>query len=163
MDTKYCPFCKQIKLTTDFGGNRTKKDRLSSYCKKCKLTKKREDYLAHIEARRIYNRDYQRVHPSIQTKFQKLKKRATKGGIEIVITASELDNWLQKQSSYCHYCDKELGTGRKLNGCTIDRKDNGRGYSLDNMVLACNQCNITKGSWFSCKQMLEIAQKYLKK
>ena len=49
----------------------------------------------------------------------------------------------------------------KIRRLTVDRKDNDKGYSLDNMVLACHRCNSIKGDWFSYDEMKEIAEKYM--
>ena len=43
------------------------------------------------------------------------------------------------------------------------RKYNRLPYTLDNITFACRRCNNIKGSWFTEKQMLEIANRYFKK
>ena len=39
---------------------------------------------------------------------------------------------------------------------SIDRKKNGIGYSLDNIVLACSRCNSIKSDYFTEEEMLKI-------
>ena len=44
---------------------------------------------------------------------------------------------------------------------SIDRKDNSLGYEKGNLALACMICNKIKSDFFSEKEMLEIAKKYV--
>ena len=44
---------------------------------------------------------------------------------------------------------------------TIDRKNNGGGYTPDNVVSACFLCNKIKGSFFTWEEMLEIGRLFV--
>jgi len=44
---------------------------------------------------------------------------------------------------------------------SIDRKDNNKGYTSDNVTSACFLCNKIKGSFFSYEEMKEIGAKYV--
>ena len=46
---------------------------------------------------------------------------------------------------------------------TIDRKDNDRGYTIDNIVLSCNRCNMIKGNFFNEQDMLKIGKIVMRK
>ena len=44
---------------------------------------------------------------------------------------------------------------------TIDRKDSNKGYSADNCVSCCFLCNKLKSNFFTEKEFIEIAEKYV--
>lgn len=52
----------------------------------------------------------------------------------------------------CHYCGGDL----PRTGSGLDRKDNQKGYSLENCVPCCRPCNVAKNSTFSYAEMLLI-------
>jgi len=96
-------------------------------------------------------------------KFTKLKLRARAGNIPLSMLSAEFIDWFERQDLKCYYCSRVISVAvgqKKLDGYSIDRKDNNKGYSLENIALCCNRCNMAKGSWFTEEQMLEIAQKY---
>ena len=98
-------------------------------------------------------------------RLTKLRLRAKYGNIPIDIELREFTKWYECQELKCHYCYIQTSTApgqKKLDGLSIDRKDNGKGYTLDNIVFCCNRCNMAKGSWFTEKEMLEIAEKYFR-
>ncbi len=115
---------------------------------------------AHQEEMRLYRQTY---NDSIKGKLTKMRLRAAAARIPFEIGLDEFIRWYQSQEPKCHYCGRDLYMGRgqkKLNGYSFDRKDNGKGYNLENIILCCNRCNMAKGSWFTEEQMLEIAKKY---
>lgn len=99
-------------------------------------------------------------------RFTKLKLRARAGNIPLVIKMNEFVEWWdESRGSSCYYCGRDISTAsgqKKLDGLSIDRKDNRQGYALDNIVISCNRCNLAKGSWFTEEEMLEIADRYFK-
>jgi hypothetical protein len=76
-------------------------------------------------------------------------------------TFTEFKLWLHNQEAWCFYCHCELTRGNGLTARTVDRLNPNEGYETYNMVLACRQCNIIKGNWFTPEQMLDIAERYL--
>lgn len=112
-------------------------------------------------------RDYRRTPGGYYASF-KYRKYA------LEFTRQEFINWDLKQPRECFYCGiseeamlniplfyKKRGIG-DFYRLTIDRKDNTKFYSLDNIVLACPRCNETKGELFSAKEFKEIALNYIK-
>ncbi len=83
------------------------------------------------------------------------------------LSYDEFAEWHLKQldEPFCHYCDTilDFDDKRGLTGFTVDRKNPAKGYTLDNIVPSCRKCNMIKGNWFTEKQMLEIAHRYLKR
>jgi len=50
----------------------------------------------------------------------------------------------------CHYCGGSLSR----TGSGLDRKDNNRGYHVDNVVPCCWGCNAFKGRRYTFEEML---------
>ena len=132
-------------------------------------------YRANSKGWRESNERWKQSHPeqmkaymvkynySVKGKYTKLNLRAKAAGISVDIKQGEFIEWYGQQKLLCHYCNAALNTGqgqKKMDGYSIDRMDNSKGYELDNITLCCNRCNMAKGSWFTEKQMLEIAHKY---
>ena len=119
------------------------------------------------EKKRLKNFRHNR---SISGIYSKLKFSAKKRNITITFSKDEFINWYNQQEQRCYYCRrtiKETKTDIGLNSSSyrlsIDRKNNNKGYKLDNIVLACNRCNIIKGKFFTAPEMLIIAKEILNK
>jgi len=81
---------------------------------------------------------------------------------------NELRNQLYKRDgTKCHYCgiaEKDFAPiwgefyGGKKRGSTleVDRRDNGRGYEIDNCVLACAVCNNAKSDKFTYDEFRRV-------
>lgn len=86
---KWCNRCKQTKLFAEFGRNRTNRDGLQNYCKKCNCTIAHEAYVknpqAHLEASK---RSRMANLEEYQAKNRERKKRAR---------ASLSDSYVRKQ------------------------------------------------------------------
>jgi hypothetical protein len=60
----------------------------------------------------------------------------------------------------CHYCNgpifwiKHTGTGNHR--YNLDRMDSSKGYSKDNVVVCCKECNIVKGAYFSYEEFKAV-------
>jgi 5-methylcytosine-specific restriction endonuclease McrA len=93
---------------------------------------------------------------------------------KLEFSRKEFIEWDSKQKRICFYCGipenimlqisvfhKKRGTG-EFHRLTIDRKDNLKNYSLDNIVLACPPCNATKSDLFASSEFRSIAKKYIR-
>jgi len=116
------------------------------------------------------NRGYPIVkhNANLYHKYLNLKKRAL-GKKLLYPEFGEFSKWYIEQEKVCFYCGIPLEVWEALfNGhqnkysLSIDRKDNNRGYELDNLVLACSKCNVSKNDLFTCNEWVEIAQKYVR-
>jgi len=73
----------------------------------------------------------------------------------------------QRDGENCHYCGIKEGDfirlwgkfykdrGRRLE---IDRKDNNKGYTEENCILACAICNNAKSNKFTCKEFKKVGK-----
>ena len=58
----------------------------------------------------------------------------------------------------CEYCEitEELWLSKYKRTLEIDRKNNDKGYGLDNITWACHRCNVIKNNLLSYQEMKEI-------
>lgn len=66
------------------------------------------------------------------------------------------------KTTNCHYCSAPVTwiqhSSNKADSKAfhLDRKDNHRGYSVENCVVCCYRCNVVKSSQFSYEEMLKL-------
>ena len=165
---KICKKCNKNKADNSFGKDIYAKSGLSTYCKQCeakrsKERRKRPGELEHI-------RKYDAIRRlGANGKYDKIKARAKRAKINYC-TRVEFVMWFNIQKHICHYCGVEEEIApvivlRKdgIRQLEIDRKDNRIGYIPDNMTLACHICNKVKNNVFTEQEMLEIAEKHIKR
>lgn len=87
-------------------------------------------------------------------RYSRAKKCAENRGIEFNITLEEY-SYLARNGNNCYY---ECGDVVSRTGIGLDRKDNTKGYTLDNAVPCCGFCNVTKNAHISSEEMLEIVK-----
>ena len=148
MGSKKCSKCGKIKPLTEFYLRENRPIGVIPTCKSCS-----------IERRQKYGLTTTAIWKILQ------KRNAT-------ISKIDFELWYNKQEKVCHYCgipekewQRQVSKSNKkkyARRLTIDRKDNNRGYTPDNMVLACLYCNRVKNELFTEKEMLEIGLKYIK-
>tara|TARA_B100001057_G_scaffold421915_1_gene443133 strand:+ start:321 stop:875 length:555 start_codon:yes stop_codon:yes gene_type:complete len=112
-----------------------------------------------------------RKNDSIHFVGEDLRKSAKKRGLEAPLTNTEYREWFKSQKQVCSYCSsdlttinnylKKIGIQRSFRRLSVDRKNSDKGYVLDNIILACYLCNISKQAIFSHSDFVEIAQKYI--
>ena len=98
-------------------------------------------------------------------RYYGLKTRAKRNGIVFELERREFEDWFNNQELKCHYCGADLikeatRSTQSPFDLTIDRKDNNKGYILDNIIMACKRCNLVKTDIFTEQEMIEIATKY---
>jgi hypothetical protein len=119
---------------------------------------------ASAEAIREWNRLYRRLRWALRTqvdvasnvrpgaKLARLRLAAKQRGLVVDLTLQDYERLIE--TACCHYCDAAL----PATGHGIDRKDSSLGYTLENVVLACDACNRIKSDLFSYEQMVEIGR-----
>lgn len=131
----------------------------------------KEYYLKHKEKIKEKSRNYKR-----NNKQKTLEHYISPGGIyhtfkfcskkrNIIFSIKKEDFiiWYQNQPKICYYCGRTLkeikqDTMGHNNRLSIDRKDNNKTYTINNIVLACFRCNTIKSDYFTEKEMLEIGK-----
>jgi len=125
------------------------------------------------------NINYARNHPikikRIKTNWRKnnpikIRWYTLLNRAKVFFTFKEFYNWYIKQPKKCIYCGIEENKLKlkkyklfavNTKSLTIDRKNNNKGYILNNIALACGRCNLIKSNFFSFKEMLNIGRKYV--
>jgi hypothetical protein len=77
--------------------------------------------------------------PRLGRFYTQLKFRARTKGQALNLTWQEYQNAVE--SKHCYYCNGPL----PRTGHGLDRMDNTLGYSADNVVACCGNCNFRKG------------------
>jgi len=117
-------------------------------------------YDKNIKIIRIKKRIYAKSSKGI---FVALKHSAKERKIDFFINQNDFINWYNNQDKFCYYCKKsEQEINNEINShwhrLTIDRKDNNKGYNLNNLVLCCYSCNRIKSNIFSFIEMIKIGK-----
>lgn len=164
MEKKYCSSCKGYKSLDEFGSNCSKKDGKCNHCKKCRNKKECLKRTHWADEKRIRVALYMaKYNSSPKGRYKELVKNAKKRAIAVDVIQGQFIDWFNGQQLICYYCSVPLTVGNhQPTTLTIDRKDNDRGYSLDNIALCCQRCNNVKSNVFTGQEMLEIADRYLK-
>ena len=122
--------------------------------------------LAQRKVHRNKNVEYykKKSHDWFQTTkgiFTGLKSRFTERD---TLTFEEFRDWYDSQEKKCTYCTQSLLEIQLVpdilnkERLSIDRKDNAKGYTLENITLACLRCNAIKSNFFTFDQMLEVGK-----
>ena len=151
--TKYCKRCDRTLPIEQFCKNKQTKDGYGFYCKEC---------MAEYEKR--YSAMPKGIYMNLKN-YQKWRHKKL-----VIITKEAFIEWYNDEPKICHYCDIPEGLleklidtqNNKVSRLTIDCKDNGAGYKLGNIVLACNRCNSIKNDFFIYEEMLYIGQTLVK-
>jgi len=77
------------------------------------------------------------------------RRSARKRGIPWRLTRQQFAELTQQECHYCGAAPSQVSSGQRYNGQYeyngVDRKDNTKGYSPDNVVACCWHCNRMKG------------------
>jgi len=122
--------------------------------------KVKEYFKKYYEENKENKKEYYQMPQGV---FRAILNSAKKRNLECNMTKEEFIDWYKNQERKCHYCKrseeetcKEIVNGRKYGRLSIDRKDNTRGYSLNNIVLACFRCNGIKSNYYTEQEMLQF-------
>lgn len=158
MKTKLCSKCQNLKLFKEFYKDKRKKSRLYSRCKKCCYVTSKK-YTQSLLGKAMLKRYYH----STKGIYNQLKTTAKRKQIDFKLNKKLFIRWYNKQIKICIYCKRlEFQVIKDYNGrhnrLTIDRKDNKKGYKLNNITLCCHKCNTIKGDVFTYKEMIKIGK-----
>jgi len=163
---KICKRCGKIKLITEFSKIGKGAKKRTNICKDCYSK-------FQITPIRVYSR--------LKSRLKHRNYRGEKNTKKLeIMTLEEFLEWDNYPNRKCYYCDlpekflwtvKEITKKRYLNVARkirdskrlhLDRKDNKKGYIINNVAWACPICNIIKRRFFKEDEWKEIAQKFIK-
>lgn len=81
--------------------------------------------------------NYRKKHP-IRSAYLNLKANSKRRGIEFTLTLDQFND-------FCFVTEYVAGKGRSRDSFTIDRIDNSRGYTVDNIQVMTKSANSSKG------------------
>ncbi len=139
-------------------------------CKRCGVEYPLEDFRLYTDNRgygpyrfhvcrdceRIKNKERNKVlfqKNPWPMKFSVLKSGAKKRGIPVDLTKEQFKEAFSRFDG-CGYCQGPLPNS----GAGIDRMDNAKGYTVDNIFPCCNDCNIVKAHLLTHEEMIEVAK-----
>jgi len=159
MKTKVCSKCGIEKLVSEFGTASPNKDGYNSWCKQCVR-----------DSSKRYRETPEGLYSALKGRVKWTKTNEARFYKPLLVSKNDFIKWYVNEPKKCAYCDlpeSELWAmqedfDRRVLRLEFDCKDNEKGYSLDNMVLACHRCNFIKNNILTYDEMREFAQKYIK-
>jgi 5-methylcytosine-specific restriction endonuclease McrA len=166
---KQCSRCKRILSVKNFYHDCHSSDGYKGQCKDCKRTwQQSENGKRSIKKycdknRQRLNKYLKEYAQTINGIYHYLLHSAKRRKINFKIKFNDFVKWYNSQSRICIYCKRKESEAlkygkKKYYKLTIDRKNNDKGYTLNNIVLACYKCNTVKGSDLSFQEMLIIGE-----
>ena len=120
MTHKECSKCNELKQRDEFGKHKGNKDGLTYYCRSC------------INERNL------KFNKTIAGRWRYRKYDAGRKRREFKITQEQFETLVTNPAG-CYLCGT---TALRL---SLDRVDNLRGYTIDNVAACCSPCNASKG------------------
>lgn len=93
---------------------------------------------------------------SIKSRFQRGKIAAHYKGVSWKLNLTEYKNLIDKNCYYCQY------TTQQQTGTNLDRRNNQKGYTKNNVVPCCKYCNWLKNSILTVKETKLLIEKLKK-
>lgn len=157
--TKVCSNCNQEKSLSEFSNSKSTKDGKMYVCKKC-----------NREINHEWRKTPSGIYTLIKSRQRHYEKTYNNRCKPFNLKRKTFITWYNETPKTCHYCGlpeehlKNIHGGHldRVNRLTVDCIDNEVGYEINNIVLACNRCNLIKSNVFSYDEMREIGEKYLK-
>lgn len=158
-EAKLCIRCNRVLPLTHFHKNKYTKDGHRVYCKDCVA-----------EYGKQYRETAKGVFKGLAGRQRYYRKHRHHRAKPFTITEEWFVPWYENQPKVCHYCGLKEEDIPKINDSslqkvgrlTVDCKDNDKGYTQDNVVLACGRCNFNKGDFFTYNEWLFIAKRFIK-
>lgn len=141
MKTQTCPRCKIEKELNFFCNDKARNNGKYVYCRSCAS----------------------KIRKTPGGIFYELKGKAKGRGISFELKLTEFVDWYKKQPKKCVYCDSSEKNAAKFrfnqyHRLTIDRKDNTVGYTINNILLCCYQCNAVKCDVLTYSEMIKVGK-----
>lgn len=146
MKTKLCNGCGEEKPLIDFDKRNDRTNGVQSHCKQCKKIEHQLWVANNPERKAELQRDWKRKNPK-RYWCNKTLGHHRESGFIVTITTDELLNYV-KEKNTCELCGKLLSfehTKTCIDSPSLDRINNEKELTKNNIQLLCHQCNTTKG------------------
>jgi len=138
---KNCSHCRKEKPLYDFHKDKSSRDGFSHRCKDCSIRQQKQENIQESRKRSYkknileYRRRTKEWEQTIRGKFHKYKQGAKIRNMVFELTLEQFSTFWKKPCDYC---------GSDINTIGLDRVDNERGYTMNNIVSCCETCNWMK-------------------
>lgn len=116
---------------------------------KCTCTPK--VYRCQSCAREYSAKYYHSIKTNLRYRYSMFRSKAKGRQLEFNLT---FDQFTQFLNNPCYYCAHPLPT----TGYSLDRVDNAKGYTSENVVPCCIECNRIKGNMWTGEEMRQIGE-----
>lgn len=97
------------------------------------------------------------IKPKYQGLLTKIKNSAKKKNLNFNLTLNDVLQFIIIDK--CHYCECSIDWDIKNNNrYNLDRKDNNKGYTKDNLVVCCWKCNNTRSNLYTYEEFLLLKE-----
>ena len=144
MSKTKCRICKLDKPILEFNIRKDNKTGHRTECKDCQSFNLRKHYSDNRPSKLESQRLYRNKNHHIKKYRDYLKNDIEKFNTELDFSKDELKERLKSECFYCGESDKNRG---------LDRIDNMKGHTVENTVVCCELCNMTRGDRFSVDEM----------
>lgn len=132
------------------------------FCKLCYQKDYNKRYYAeHTDAERARKKEWyysdRQKHSDIEVAHQH-RRRAKKDGLPHDFTLEQWEEVLKEYEYRCAYCGKGLGEVDLLQEHKVPASRGG-GYTRDNIVPACPECNLKKGSMTDEEFLISLGER----
>jgi len=143
--TKLCTRCKLNKSTNDFR-RRSDSDKLRSWCKKC-LSEAGVKYNQEHKTQTLKNNKASKLRSKTNARLR-YSSFKTRMGNKVQLTREEYCE-IFKNDPPCIYCNSLI----RSTGSGLDRIDNSKVYTIDNVNPCCGVCNDIRGDNLTVEEM----------
>jgi len=143
----FCRYCK-VELIVDNNWSRNQEVNQSKICKPCETIEREKWRKANPEKTKGYS---YYSHRKLNRRFSCSIRRAKSKGIVWTLTKEEFSILITQPCHYCNHPLRETSTG-------LDQKKPKEGYTIDNVVPCCKECNTAKSNFFTYDEMLLIGK-----
>lgn len=113
---------------------------------------------------------YNRFKNTPSSIYKTIKGASVARKMPIKVSKKDFLLWYEKVEKKCHYCNlpekyceiTANAINRNVRRLTIDRIDNNKAYSINNILIACYWCNQIKGRILSKKEMEIVGKLVIK-
>ena len=131
---KKCCKCKETRPLSEFYRARKRADGYGTYCKECSRQHSKQYRAKNHESILARECQYRRT---VSGKYYKYRKNAKRRNKPFLLTIEQFSVYWQKPCGYC---------GAPIETIGLDRMDNDKGYTLENVIPCCKPCNEKKGT-----------------
>lgn len=154
---RFCSYCKEEKSlnSENFMLDRARKDGLSYDCRDCHKARKKgrdrrkERYSNLTQEQRVVFRERQRRYAKTPKGRAIFLLKAYQRIDCCDFTTSELAAYLEQPCVHCGTTDTPRG---------LDRIDNAKAHTKDNVAPSCAPCNFARGDRFTFEEMKKIGE-----